>query len=112
MKIIADIDTLSESRTTPVWILLEKVKKKIEKLKKMVVDEEWNILDEDEIEFRNIVFPGKTKVKKMVVDEERNILDVDESESRNIVFQGKTKFNLMGRGFQQWQHDELHEEVF
>lgn len=82
MKIIADIDSLSESRTTPVWIFLKKVEKKIQELKKMVEDEAWDVLDKDETEFRSIVFPGETN------------------------------FNLLGKGFKQWQMDELKTDVF
>ena len=82
MKIIADIDTLSESRTTPVWIFLKKVEKKIQELKRMVEKKEWNVLDKDETEFRNIVFPGVTN------------------------------FNLLGKGFKQWQIDKLEADVF
>ena len=82
MKIIAEIDTLSESRTTPVWIFVKEVEKKIKKLKKMVADEQWKVLDVDETEFRNVVFPGDTE------------------------------FNLLGRGFKQFQIDELKEDVF
>ena len=82
MKIIADIDTLSESRTTPVWIFLKKVEKKIQELKRMVEKKEWKVLDKDETEFRNIVFPGVTN------------------------------FNLLGKGFKQWQIDELKADVF
>ena len=59
MKIIADIDTLSENRTTPVWMFLKEVEKKNEQLKKLA--SEVHILEPDEIEFRHMVFPGSTK---------------------------------------------------
>ena len=48
----------------------------------------------------------------MVEGKAWNVLDKDETEFRSIVFPGETNFNLLGKGFKQWQMDELKADVF
>ena len=59
MNIICEIDTLSESRTTPVWRFLKVVEYKIEKLRQL--SQQTNTLQPRETKFREIIFPGDTE---------------------------------------------------
>ena len=60
MNIISDIDTLSESRTTPVWKFLKIVEYKIGRLRKLA--RKAHHLQINETYFRDMIFPGNTQL--------------------------------------------------
>ena len=60
MNIISEIDTLSESRTTPVWKFLKIVEYKIEKLRQL--SKATHHLQPKETQFRDMIFPGQTEL--------------------------------------------------
>lgn len=61
MNIISEIDTLSESRTTPVWKFLKVVEYKIEKLREL--SKSTHVLQPKETKFRDMIFPGDTELR-------------------------------------------------
>ena len=75
---------MSESRTLPVWSFLEFVQKKLTEMSLLKV----NVIGPKENEILNMIFPNRASAGF------------------------KHTFNLLGRGFKQWQWDDLMETVF